>query len=150
MQRYLLDTNVLLHYIRGKEKFKSIETQVNLLNGQSLPLISSVTIGEIKAFIQRQQWGKSKVERFSNLLDKMFVIDVAAQDEDLMQAYATIWNYSKNTLPEQPLGKSIGIPQNDVWIAATAKAANAIMLTTDGDFDHLDNKYISVLKFSAH
>jgi len=149
MQRYVIDTNVLLHYIRGKAKFELIEAEVKLLNGQSLPIISSVTIGEINGFIQRREWGKPKIDRFQNLLKKMFVVDVAAQDKDLIKAYATIWNYSKNALPGKPLGKSTGIQHNDVWIAATAKAANAILVTTDRDFDHLNKTFIAVLKFAA-
>jgi len=149
MKRYVIDTSVLLHYIRGKEKFELIEAEVKLLNGQSLPIISSVTLGEINGFIQRRKWGNAKIERFQNMLKKIFIVDIAAQDKDLIEAYATIWNYSKNTLPGKPLGKSIGIQHNDVWIAATAKAANAILVTTDRDFDHLDKTFISVLKFAA-
>jgi len=30
------------------------------------------------------------------------------------------------------------IGQNDLWIAAAAKATGATLLTTDRDFDHLD------------
>ena len=31
---------------------------------------------------------------------------------------------------------------NDVWIAATAAAAGAYLLTTDKDFDHLHPTYV--------
>lgn len=75
------------------------------------------------------------------------VIDITAEDEQLMKSYATLWNYSKNILPGDKLGKSIGIGQNDVWIAALAKTANAELVTIDGDFEHLDNKWITVHKF---
>ena len=34
--------------------------------------------------------------------------------------------------PTVPMGK------NDLWIAATAHASGAILLSTDGDFEHLD------------
>jgi hypothetical protein len=56
------------------------------------------------------------------------VIDITADDEQLMKSYATLWNYSKNNLPGEKLGKSLGIVQNDVWIAALAKTANAGLL----------------------
>lgn len=32
--------------------------------------------------------------------------------------------------------------QNDMWIAATAKATGATLLTTDRDFDHLQGEHI--------
>jgi tRNA(fMet)-specific endonuclease VapC len=34
--------------------------------------------------------------------------------------------------------------KNDIWIAATASALNAILVTTDTDFAHLDNEFLSV------
>jgi predicted nucleic acid-binding protein len=32
---------------------------------------------------------------------------------------------------------AVNMGKNDVWIAAAAKAAGAVLLTTDKDFDHL-------------
>ena len=49
--------------------------------------------------------------------------------------------------PGHKLGKPIGIGQNDVWIAALAKTANAELVTIDGDFEHLNNTWINVHKF---
>lgn len=43
-------------------------------------------------------------------------------------------NYSKNSLPGDKPGKSTGIGQNDVCIAALTKTANAELVTIDGDF----------------
>ena len=80
-------------------------------------------------------------------MDKLIVIDIAAADDQLMHAYATLWNYSKNALPGDKLGKSIGIGQNDVWIVALAHTTRAALVTTDGDFDHLNEKWITVHKF---
>ncbi len=36
-----------------------------------------------------------------------------------------------------------------MWIAATAKVADAILLTTDGDFDHLHPKFLTRHKIDA-
>jgi tRNA(fMet)-specific endonuclease VapC len=33
--------------------------------------------------------------------------------------------------------------KNDVWIAATAKATDVVLLTTDKDFDHLHDVLIT-------
>ncbi len=32
--------------------------------------------------------------------------------------------------------------KNDVWIAATASVVEAVLLTTDADFDHLDPRFL--------
>lgn len=37
--------------------------------------------------------------------------------------------------------------KNDLWIAATAHALNAALLTTDGDFEHLHQVYFELRKF---
>jgi len=65
----------------------------------------------------------------------------------MKKSFATLWNYSKNSLPDHKLGRSIGIGQNDVWIAALAKTANAELVTLDSDFEHLNNTWITVHKF---
>lgn len=101
----------------------------------------------MEGFVQRQEWGQAKINRLKKLVEKIAVIDIAAADDQLMNAYATLWNYSKNALPGDKLGKSIGIGQNDVWIAALAHTAKAALVTTDGDFDHLNGKWITVHKF---
>jgi tRNA(fMet)-specific endonuclease VapC len=149
MKRYVLDTSTLLHYIRGKTQFENIESDLGLLKNDVIPILSSVTIGEIEAFVQRQNWGEPKLKRMKSLLDKMFIVDINAKDEKLMQAYATLWNYSKNALPDNPFGKSIGIGQNDVWIAATALAANAVLVSTDNDFNHLENSFLTIKIFKS-
>jgi len=37
--------------------------------------------------------------------------------------------------------------KNDLWIAATAKVADAILITIDSDFNHLNGKFIQVKKY---
>ena len=40
-----------------------------------------------------------------------------------------------------------GIGDNDVWIAATAAAADATLLTADRDFDPLDGRFLRRIYF---
>lgn len=147
MRKFVLDTNILLHYVRQSELAQEVERELNLLSKDAIPMIASVSIGEMEGFVQRQEWGQAKINRLKKLVEKIAVIDIAAADDQLMNAYATLWNYSKNALPDDKLGKSIGIGQNDVWIAALAHTAKAALVTTDGDFDHLNGKWITVHKF---
>lgn len=147
MRKFVLDTSILLHYVRQSKLAQEVERELNLLSKDAIPMIASVSIGEMEGFVQRQQWGQPKINRLKKLVEKTIVIDIAGADDQLMNAYATLWNYSKNALPGDKLGKSIGIGQNDVWIAALAHTAKAALVTTDGDFDHLNEKWITVHKF---
>jgi predicted nucleic acid-binding protein len=146
MNRFLIDTNVLLYYIRGRERFEKIESRLRLLSGDKLILISTVSLGEIHGFMQRQEWGEPRKERLQKILDHLYIIDISMQDIKLLEAYATVWNYSKNALPGKPLGRSIGIGQNDVWIAATAIVTHATLVSSDKDFDHLDKTFLNLIK----
>jgi len=147
MKKFVLDTGIILHYVRQSDLSQKIESELNLLSQNVVPVLASVSIGEIEGFVQRRQWGEKKIKRLKILISKIVVIDITAEDEQLMNSYATLWNYSKNNLPGNKLGKSIGIGQNDVWIAALAKTANAELVTIDGDFEHFNNKWITVHKF---
>jgi len=145
----LLDTNILLHYIRAGEKYKQIEADIHLLEGNVLPLISVVTVAEMQGFLQRRNWGDAKINMLNKLMSKLFILDIASQDTELMEAYATLANYSRNKLPGKPLGKSVSMQNNDIWIAATAMVAKAFLVTTDSDFDHLDETFITVINYAS-
>lgn len=76
------------------------------------------------------------------------MIDINSQDKDLLTAYAKLDAYSKGKLTDKPLGRSaIVMGKNDLWIAATAVAANAVLITTDKDFDHLNNVFLRVIRY---
>ena len=147
MRRYLLDTGVLVHYARQSSLYQKIESNEGLSNQDCLPMISVVTYGEILSFAIQHNWGAKKIQLIQNLLSKLVVIDINSNDTDLLQAYAELDAYSKNKLPSKPLGSSITVGKNDLWIAATAKVATAILLTIDGDFDHLNGQFINVKKY---
>ncbi len=54
----------------------------------------------------------------------------------ILDAYVDVDVYS------QSVGRAMG--KNDVWIAATASATKAELITTDHDFDHLFPTYLTV------
>ena len=68
--------------------------------------------------------------------DTLLIVDVSIGAPELLDAYVEIDCYST--------GKSMG--KNDLWIAATAKVTNATLVTTDGDFDHLNGSHIQLAK----
>jgi predicted nucleic acid-binding protein len=96
------------------------------------PLISIVTVGECHAFAAYRGWGAEKRAALDALLHELVIVDL--NHGGVLRAYADIDAYlTKN-------GKTVG--DNDVWIAATARAAGASLLTTDKDFEPLDPKFI--------
>jgi predicted nucleic acid-binding protein len=49
--------------------------------------------------------------------------------------------------PTKPLSTSARkMGKNDLWIAATASLLNASLITTDADFDHLNDVFLNVIK----
>lgn len=104
-------------------------------------------MGEILSFGIQKNWGQAKLQTIRNLLSKLVVLDINSNDEILLETYAEIDSYSKNKLPTDKLGRSITMGKNDLWLASTAKVANATLLTIDGDFDHLNSKYLIVKKY---
>jgi tRNA(fMet)-specific endonuclease VapC len=54
MRKFLLDTSVILHYMRGDDTFQKVEEEHRLLNDPScIVLISAISIGEIEGFFLR-------------------------------------------------------------------------------------------------
>ena len=84
------------------------------------------------------------------LPEKCTTIDIEKHNEPLRNNYVHIDAYSKRKLegPDGKLidGSSITIGKNDIWIAATTQSTDAILLTTDADFDHHNYKFINVKK----
>lgn len=125
--RFLLDTNILIHLIRGSALGQWIESQYALTGAAQVPLISSVTEGELRSFAICANWGKDKQRALQDLLSKFVIVPIELPG--IMQAYAEI--DAASTKQGRKMGK------NDVWIAATAHVTGAQLLTTDKDFDHL-------------
>ncbi len=149
MDKYVLDTNIVLHYIRKSKIYQQIEKDINLSASDSSILISAVSVGEIEGFVIRHKWGKDKLNRIKDLLEKILIIDISGKDQKMMEAYSNLWNFSKNIHPTEKLGQSIGIGQNDIWIAALTLITDSTLITTDSDFDHLSPKWIKLLKYES-
>ncbi len=147
MRRYLLDTGILIHYVRQSHLYQTIETTEKLTEQDCIPFISVVTMGEILSFGIQHNWGKPKLQALKTLFNKLVVLDINSNDDKLLEAYSEIDSYSKNKLIHNKLGRSITMGKNDLWIASSARVANATLLTIDGDFDHLNGSYLSIKRY---
>lgn len=135
MRRFILDTNILMAFVRGNTLFQTANTRCQLLDNDAQLFISVVSFAEIQVLAKRNAWGDAKLKKLAAFIDVAILLDIFTQDTALMQAYVDIDIYSNS------MGRKMG--KNDLWIAATAKVTNASLVITDGDFDHLS---VSMLK----
>jgi len=148
MNRFVLDTNVCLAYIRGNKLYQVIDTEHKLNDKDSTVIISVVTKAELFSLGIQNSWGHKKFEILDGLLRKLLIIDINENDTALIDAYMNIDAFSQGRLMSKPLGMSArNMGKNDLWIAATAHVAKATLITTDGDFDHLHNVFATVIKY---
>lgn len=146
---FLLDTNIIVIYLRDKLSKQVIETVYNPFNLANTLLVSIVTVGELRAFSQKNKWGKPKLERMEDLLSKCAIIDI--NNEEILNRYAEIDAFSQGRLDGKVSSFSArNMGKNDIWIAATASVLDATLLTTDNDFDHLQDEFLQVAKIDLN
>ena len=131
---HLLDTSVALHLARGNDLGKYIDQTFGLSSAVYRPLISIVSHGELWLIANRNNWGQAKREALKKILANLVTIDI--NDQSVLDAYVVARRASETA------GRTLS--NNDHWIAACAKAAEAILLTTDDDFVHLHPTYCLV------
>ncbi len=131
-ERYLLDTAIVVRYVREDPLSALIESRYHLSSLPLVPLVSIVTVGELHSLAAQWEWGPAKVRKLDALVDDLVVIPL--DFAGIVSAYAEIDAYCvKKGLPHG---------ENDIWIAATARVTLARLLTSDRDFDGLDPKFI--------
>ena len=142
--RYVLDTNILLHYLRESDLAARLDQQFNPLDSsEHEAVLSIVSVGEIRAIAKINRWGKKRVDKIEALCEELLVTDI--HSEDLIERYAEIDAFSQGKLEGRPLRMSArNMGKNDLWIAATASVLEATLLTTDLDFAHLHGEFLTV------
>jgi len=139
---YLLDTGILLHWVRGSKVATVIDGQFQLRAASFRPLICEVSLGEIEAFARGQNWGEPKRAQLKNLKKELLAVDIS--DARVIDAYADLSSLAKAG------GWAIFHGKNDLWVAATTRVTGATLLTTDKDFLPLrDGKHLDVIMLDA-
>ena len=142
MKRFLLDTNLLLGFIRQAPWAIQARAEFNLGDQDVMAFTSVVCQGEILALAEKNGWGSGKRTRLENVLKDVPTLSI--DNERILDAYARIdaWTHGKpvNSPRNAPPPKTaVPMKQNDIWIAATAHASGAELLSADKDFAHLDD-----------
>lgn len=123
---YLLDTTVLLHWMRDSAQAKTIDQQFRLSSSAMRPLICEVSLGELLAFSRNRNWGAEKQKRLAEIERHVVVVDIS--DRRVLHAYAELSTLAQSS------GWSLFHGKNDLWVGAAAYATQAHLLTMDTDF----------------
>lgn len=130
-----------------QELLTDFEKEHQPFSNQNVALISIVTEAEMKSIAIQRGWGQKKLKNLNALISQFLKIPVNTANQ--IKVYAEIDAYSKHKDPVRKYPKSYSsktVGKNDLWIAATANITNSKLVTTDGDFDHLDEVFVDLIK----
>jgi len=117
--KYLLDTNIAIAILEKKIDFRSRLGAEGFLN--------AVVLGELSFGAEKSTRVRENLDRLQHLKT---VFPVFVCDEVTAGHYGRI----KNVL----LGKGRPIPDNDIWIAASALQHGLTLVSRDGHFKYID------------
>src|SRR5574341_1880876 len=101
MARYILDTGIIVGYLRWAEYAKFVEKKYSPLTSPNLPAISIVTHAELQSLALQWRWGDKKKQALDELLRKISQIDI--NYEAILQKYAEIDAFSQGKHPAKNL-----------------------------------------------
>jgi predicted nucleic acid-binding protein len=145
MARYLLDTNLLVGFVRGAPWAARAYSEFKLGDAETIVLTSDICRGELLSLAEQFGWGSGKREKMTEALNQYSSVGI--EHASVQEAYAVIDNWthgrskSRPSGSVQPLSNARPMNQNDLWIAATAMALKADLLSADHDFDQLDGVF---------
>ena len=143
---YLLDTNILLHFVRSSQQSETWNQTYQFFDSQNILHTSMISVGEIESLAHQLSWGDVKRQKLADILRRTKIVNL---NETTALTYARIDAYSQNKLKNNPLPTGLtarNMGKNDIWLAATAHLGDCQFVTTDHDFDHLQGVYIDLLR----
>lgn len=124
---YLLDTNVISGLMRRRPEIRS---RLTSLAPTDDVITCPIVRGEILFGIEKLPEGRRRQELVE--LATSVLVDVPC--EAIPEAAGDAYGLIKATRQRQGLS----LDENDLWVAATAKALGAVLVSADRDFTHLD------------
>ena len=151
MSRFLLDTNILLGFIREAPWALRAREDYNLGDRETLVFTSVICQGEMFALAEKNGWGAKRRAHLVEVLNEIPTLGVGRRS--ILDAYARIdaWTHGKpvaslvNLPPPRP---AVSMKQNDLWIAATAHAIGATLISADSHFQHLNKIWLDFVYVS--
>lgn len=150
MKNIVIDTCVFIHIVRDTITGKKCLQELEKYDEAANVIASVVTRAELESFITQNSWEKPKIEKLNKILKEITYIDISSTDQLLIDSYTEIDSFSKRKIKDKSgnllKGSAKKMGKNDLWIAATAYSLDIPLMTTDGDFDHLDETLMDVIK----
>ncbi|MCD0489655.1 PIN domain-containing protein [Pedobacter sp. MC2016-14] len=141
----LYDTNIILAIIRSNDN-----NILSFLNPKGVKIyISVATEAEIKSIALRSKWGALRLAKLDAFLDRVNIMEIT---QHYINTYIEIDTYSQCSNPEftdYPFKSPRNMGKNDLWIAALAALLGLKLVTTDGDFDHLNKIFFEIDKINS-
>jgi len=128
----LLDTNVLVEVFRNRQKGRWLKDHY-LGALRRRPLLSIISVGEVLSIAVRNKYGPEKILDLNRRLSELVIVNVNRPVAE---------SYSRVQTSCQEMHRPIG--ENDTWIAATALATEATLLTSDKDFEAVPDGLIKL------
>ena len=143
-RRFLLDTGVLLGFMRGAPWADAAHASHDLSSAEAVSFTAPICQGELLALAEKFGWGAQRREVLEEALGNFPVLEIMP---DVVRAYALIdaWTHGKPVMAAgipPPPTPAVSMKQNDIWIAASAHVSEATLLSTDKDFEHLHNIWL--------
>jgi len=119
--RVLLDTNVAIALIREEAD------ALNWISGFDQSYVSTVAVGELYFGVFKSKLQETNMKAVQILEAKCTVLTVTLETSRLY-----------GEIKQQLRTKGRPIPDNDIWIAATARQHNLPLGSRDGHFDYIE------------
>jgi predicted nucleic acid-binding protein len=130
----VLDTSVVVDVARNNRSGQEILETYSLKNRADRPLISVITTGEMLGIAKANAWTSDQTKVLHELLSEFVKLELTPEVIDAYSDLVALCRQQRHTMGQQ----------NDMWIAATAKVAGAVLLTGDSGFNWLHPQFIRV------
>jgi predicted nucleic acid-binding protein len=125
---FLLDSNAFSDLMR---KHPRVEARLKALQPVDRVVICSIVRGEILYGLARLPDGRRRDDLTKQAEPLFATIACEAVPEAAADAYARIKRYREQ--------KGLALDENDLWVAATACALDATLVTRDSDFKGIED-----------
>jgi tRNA(fMet)-specific endonuclease VapC len=136
----LLDTTIVIHLLRNNEVAQRVDASFQIRHRTDRPIISIVTVGECLSLARQLGWGTAKVDALEALLPELVIVPIDSRP--VLERFGEFHSWAKSA------GRALS--HNDLWIAATAAATGAHLITADKDFDPLHPERIHRTWIAPH
>jgi len=121
MNGSVIDTNVIIKFLNGDKKARQIFDE-----NQDIAIPVTV-VGELVFGAYKSARTQENLEIFNGFISQYTVLPI---DKSVADIYGEI----KAGLAK----KGVNLPENDIWIAATAKANRCRVISFDSHFSHIE------------